>query len=118
MRLKEVLFMNRRFELQPLRIVGGWTVEFNNFYECEPDCCGDLGEYLVEDLLQLTYSKSNIIIDLGWYPDGDEKGSYQLVLVKDYNWEKPLEHFDSRSTKEIVDKIEYWSNWSFIQKYI
>ncbi|SDH40512.1 hypothetical protein [Desulfosporosinus hippei] len=106
------------YEIQPLRLLGGWTVEFNNFCECEPDNCRNFGEIFVEDLLRLTNIKFNLILDLGWYPDGDRNGAYELCLVKDYKWEKPLEVFESRDTKEIVAKIEYWTNHGFYQKYL
>ncbi|MGG0179119.1 hypothetical protein [Gottfriedia acidiceleris] len=98
--------MNKPYEIQPLRLLGGWTVEFNNFYEIEPDKCKDFG-YFVQDLLRLSNSKFNLILDLGWYPDSNENGAYDLLLIKDYNWEMPLEYFESKNTKAIVDKIEY-----------
>ncbi|WP_371371452.1 hypothetical protein [Sporomusa aerivorans] len=104
------------YKLQPLRINSGWTVEHNNFFQCEPDSCVSFVSYFIEDLLQLTNNKYNLIIDLGWY--GDEKGSFQLLLIKNYNWEKPLEYFKDRNTKVIVEKIEYWTNYCFFQKYI
>ncbi|MFF2450751.1 hypothetical protein ACFVSW_27365 [Neobacillus sp. NPDC058068] len=116
--IKEVESMNKPYEIQPLRLLGGWTVEFNNFYECEPDNCNNFGEYFVEDLLQLTNSKNNLVLDLGWYLDSDKNGTYKLFLIKDYDWEKPLEYFESRNTKAIVDKIEYWTNYGFYQKYL
>jgi hypothetical protein len=109
---------NKPYEIQPLRLLGGWTVEFNNFYECEPDSCSDFGVNFVQDLLRLTNYKFNLVLDLGWYPDGDKNGAYELFLVKDYKWEKPLEYFTGRTTKEIVDKIEYWTNYGFFQKYL
>ena len=96
---------NKPYEVQPLRLLGGWTIEFNNFYECETDSCSNIGEYLVQDLLRLINYKCNLVLDLGWYPDGDKNGAYKLSLVKDYKWEKPLECFTSRITKEIVEKI-------------
>jgi hypothetical protein len=105
-------------KLQPLRILGGWTVEFNNFYECEPDNCYDFDAYFVEDLLQFTNNKFNLVLDLGWYPNSDKNGTYKLFLIKNYNWENPLEYFESRDTKAIVDKIEYWINYGFFQKYL
>jgi hypothetical protein len=55
---------------------------------------------------------------LGWYPDSDNNGTYKLFLIKDYRWEKPLEYFESRNTKAIADKIEYWTNYGFYQKYL
>lgn len=106
------------YELQPLRINSGWTVELNNFYNCEPDSCISFAHYFIEDILQLTNSRFNLIIDLGWYPAGDDKGLFQLILIKNYNWENPLGFFESKNTKAIVDKIEYWTNCNFFQKYI
>lgn len=47
-------------------------------------------------------------IDLGWYPDGDPKGAYRLLAVLDHNWEEPILEYTSRSTREIVDIIEFW----------
>lgn len=110
--------MTKPFELQPLRLYAGWKVEFNNFCECEPDSCENFGEHFVEDLLRLTNSKFNLILDLGWYPSSDENGAYKLFFVKDYIWDQPLEYFESRDKKAIIDKIEYWSNYGFYQKYL
>ncbi|MBA2943747.1 hypothetical protein HZF08_36345 [Paenibacillus sp. CGMCC 1.16610] len=110
--------MNKPYEIQPIRLLGGWMVEFNNFYECEPDNCDDFAAYFVEGLLQITNNEYNLVLDLGWYPNSDKNGTYELFLIKDYNWENPLEYFQSRNTKEIVDKIEYWTNYGFFQKYL
>ncbi|MCY9663382.1 hypothetical protein P5G65_36380 [Paenibacillus chondroitinus] len=110
--------MNKPREIQPLRLQGGWTVEFNNFYECEPHNSNDFDAYFFEDLLQFTNSKFNLVLDLGWYPNSDKNGTYKLFLIKNYNWENPLEYFESRNTKAIVEKIEYWTNYGFFQKYL
>lgn len=100
-----------KYELQPLRINGGWTVEYNSFFQCEPDSCTSFADYFIEDLLQLINRKYGLIIDLGWY--GGENGSFQLLLIHNYNWENPLEFFKGRSTKIIVEKIEHWTNYFF-----
>lgn len=74
---------------------------------------------LWEDLLQL--ENKNLLIDLGWYPHGDIKGSYKLYLVdttKDSPFESPLELFSSKSKQEIIYMIEYWTNYGFISKYL
>jgi hypothetical protein len=34
------------------------------------------------------------------------------------NWKNPLEKFESRSTKEVVEIIELWTNCGFYSKYI
>ncbi len=108
------------FELQPLRISTGWTVAYNMFSEYDPEKDG--AEYaceLCEDLLQL--KNQNLLIDLGWYPQGDIEGSYTLCLVdaaKDSPFASPLEVFRTKSKQEVVYKIEYWTNYGFFSKYL
>ena len=80
----------KSFGLQPLRIPAGWFISYNMFSEYDPDTDGE--EYcfeLCEDLLQL--KNKNLLIDLGWYPEGDINGNYKLYLV-DITNELPLTH--------------------------
>jgi hypothetical protein len=42
---------------------------------------------MTEDCFYLR--RKNVIIDVGWYPDGDPTGDYVARLVIDQNWEKP-----------------------------
>ena len=109
---------NMSYELQPLRLQAGWKIEYNNFTEYDMDVHGesDLLE-LNEDMLQLYCEKGNLIIDLGWYPAYDAKGNYILMLVKDHQWESPLEYVSSRSKKEIIAYIEKWTCYGFFGKY-
>ena len=97
------------YELQPLRIQAGWKVEYNNFteYDMEEDGGNDWLEWN-EDLLRLYNEKANLIIDLGWYPDGDIKGSYRLVAILDDHWNKPILELKTRSTQEVGDTMELW----------
>ncbi|WP_036940652.1 hypothetical protein [Pseudobacteroides cellulosolvens] len=53
-----------------------------------------------------------MIIDLGWYPDGDPDGNYGLSLAivrEDNSWDI-LKEFSSKNRFEIRDKIEQWMN--------
>ena len=110
----------KTFELQPLRISPGWLISYNMFSEYDPDVDDKSFCYeLCEDMLQL--KNNNLLIDLGWYPDGDIKGSYKLYLVdvtKDSPFETPLEVYSSKSKKEIVSTIEYWTTYNFFSKYL
>ena len=55
---------------------------------------------LNEDLLQLKYTRANIIIDLGWYPSHScDKGNYVLYLIKNYDWDNPLDKVMTRDKK-------------------
>ena len=112
--MEEMLRKNRskcgmNYELQPLRIQAGWKVEYNNFteYDMEEDGGNDWLEWN-EDLLRLYNEKANLIIDLGWYPDGDIKGSYRLVAILDDHWNKPILELKTRSTQEVGDTMELW----------
>lgn len=44
-------------------------------------------DLLKEDLLQVIY-KNNYLIDIGWYPESDIKGSFLICIIKDYQWDK------------------------------
>lgn len=97
------------FRLQPLRIIAGWTIKYNNFSEYDPETDGS--EYcleLCEDLLQLT--NNNLLIDLGWY--GDFYNGHYILYVVDMTYENPfylpVEKFVSRSKQEIIDCLEKW----------
>lgn len=99
--------------LQPLIIPTGWTVDWNQFYDVEPGADllieglpnGDVWELFLQNLLQLKYSNSNLILDLSWIPEADPNGNYQLELITNQDWENPITTFQSRSKNEIVEKI-------------
>ena len=107
------------FQLQPLRIQAGWMINYNNFTEYDPEIHPEeASTELSEDLLQLSTVRGNLIIDLGWYPGGDSAGNYLLLLVKDFDWETPLEKLAGRSKKDVVDKIEKWVCYDYYSKYL
>ena len=108
--------------LQPLRIPTGWTMLFNKLEDVEPE---ELQEQdrrwlflFTEDILLMRANmhrrkngkleEQKLMIDLGWYPDGESTGNFRLVAVLNDNWEYPLLKFSSRSKVEIVNRIEKW----------
>ena len=104
-------------KLQPLRIPTGWSVKYNSFTEYDPDDAAEHFDELCEDLLQL--ENGDLLIDLGWYPEGDITGQYRLYLLdgtKALPFEMPLEIFNSRSKQEIIEKIELWTNYEQYSK--
>ena len=111
------------YSLQPLRIHTGWRVGFNNFteYDLALHDKSDIFE-LKEDMLQLSFcladSATNLIIDLGWYPEFDANGNYKMLMIKDYDWETPLEEFTTKSKFDIVSILEKWTCYEFISKYL
>lgn len=107
------------YELQPLRLQAGWSIEYNNFSEYDMNIHGEEDSYeLNEDLLQLKYNRGNITVDLGWYPSHDEEGNYILYLIRDSDWENPLEELITKDKSEVINTIEKWVYYGFIQKYL
>lgn len=98
-------------KLQPLRIPTGWEMSYNKFWEIEPNELkedDDSWMHFTQDILQMkyTFKKINLIIDLGWYPETEVDGTFRLELIKNKDWENPIKTFESRSKKQIVEKVE------------
>ena len=108
---------NRQLELVKLAIPTGWSVVKNSFFDVDlPQEEEDLSASIefVEDILALQQTcsqdpldKKTYAIDLGWYPDHDPKGQYQLVLLQE-DWDDILSTFQSRDRWAIRDQIEKW----------
>lgn len=97
-------------KLQPLRIPSSWIISYNSFTELDPKKIDeeDRSKWInfTEDLLQAKHLKYNILMDVGWYPEGNSSGSYGLELIKDNDWSNPLISYETRIKDEIVEKIE------------
>ncbi|GGI11621.1 hypothetical protein [Gottfriedia solisilvae] len=101
--------MKNKLKLQPLRIPSGWEVTYNTFLEIDPSNIKQDEEWFMiftESLFQAIYKSRNILIDLGWYPEGDPNGNFGIELIKNYEWEKPLESINSKDKDEIIEKLE------------
>ncbi len=108
--------------LQPLRIPSNWMVSYNDFYEIDPETISEdkasfMG-FFHEDLLQLkrSWGTTPVLIDLGWYPDGDVTGTFQAMVIRYFedseqmpsSWNAPLAKFESTSRLAMVAQIEEW----------
>lgn len=94
---------------QRLLVPAGWFVAYNTFIDIDPKNLNVDDERWIsftQDLLQLRHKRSNILLDLGWYPDGDSNGAYKIELIKDDDWMNPIKSFNSNSKDEIVKMIE------------
>ena len=92
--------------LVSLRIPSGWKVAFNNFVEVgdvQTLSDRDRDAYLSQDLLSLEHRE--VVLDVGWHPDGDPSGAYALRLVRG-SWDDVPIRFDHRSTAVIQQAIE------------
>lgn len=107
------------WELVELKVPAGWEIVINNFYYLP---LSELETYtkeeyekawlwgFLQDLLYVRRSKekkNQIGIDLGWYPEGEENGAYGLVVIKDDDWERPLQKYKSRNIDDIIEKINF-----------
>jgi hypothetical protein len=96
---------------QPLRIPGGWNVDFNELMQLDPSQMGaeePLWYFLSEDLLQLRERRRGFLLDVGWYPGGTPDGLFRAVLLRNQDWDHPLRSYDTRALPELVQQIEEW----------
>lgn len=106
-------------QLQPLRIVSGWSVDWNLFFEIDPS--DETMRYLdSSSLLHLTNNAARRAIDLDWRPEGNPEGNYYLRVINLYekenprtkkielegDWENLYFEFTSKSRVKVVKEIE------------
>ncbi len=73
----------------------------------------------LEDLLQVANDSKGLLLDVGWYPHADPKGSYRLLVIRLlhdgqkgqrslYDWANPMVDEQTRSLNDllrIIDRI-------------
>lgn len=113
----------RNIEPQPklahVRVGDGWVVTHHQLYALEPTQSGGMNFNglpvwsfaFVQDLLQIHGHHSSLLIDVGWYPEGDEQGEYVLVLLEKndrggFNWDIPKWEYRTRSLEDLLVEIE------------
>jgi hypothetical protein len=82
----------------PLELAEEWKIEHNELFSGEK----------VEDLFQaskLCGDAQPIILDAGWY-----QTIYKVVLIKDFNWEEPIEEAKCKDVDEVVCAINYFAS--------
>ncbi|WP_159949626.1 hypothetical protein [Polaribacter septentrionalilitoris] len=105
-------------KLQPLRIISGWHVEWNLFYEVDPS--EETMTYLdSSSLLHLNNNAGKVAVNLEWRPENDVNGNYILRVISlsevknkkgdiiyDGDWENLLFELHSKNRLEVVSEIE------------
>lgn len=106
-------------DLQPLRVISGWEIESNQFYEVDPS--PTTMHYLdSSSLLHLNNRHRKKGINLEWRPENDVNGEFILRVLNltvtfnqktqefdyDGDWENLHLEFRSKSRLEIVEKLE------------
>ncbi len=98
------------YKLQPLIIPSGCRIVKNDFtsYDPEVDFTEERNLFnLTEDLLQIEFDYSNLIIDLGWYGEiSSNKGEFKIYVIENQDWDNPIKTKNSKSQKVITEKLE------------
>ena len=87
------------------KIFASGKVIYNNFHIISDKSIEDQCEYLLEDLIQVEYDDS-LLLDIGWYPECDPKGDFTIYLIREFDWDKPLEKINVRNIEEIINAVE------------
>lgn len=98
--------------LQPLRVPAGWLMSYNNaLWEIDPDRAlvpiNKRWLYFKEDMLQMSHSRANRLLDVGFVPEGDvEDGQYKLVLYEGDFLGRLIHQYKTRDRLALVAEIE------------
>ena len=55
-------------------------------------------------MIQVEY-KGNYILDIGWYPEGDEKGKIIIQLIHNNEWDKPIVREETTEIESLLKSI-------------
>ncbi|MCY8915550.1 hypothetical protein MOE20_07150 [Bacillus atrophaeus] len=93
-----------------LRIPAGWTVDYITIKDTDPKALEASDDAWLfdfnQDLLQISHKTKNLLLDVGWYPDGDPTGSYGIELIKNEDWENPVEDIMCTELKELIKQLD------------
>lgn len=96
-------------KILPIPFPEDCTVIHNDFYNYDPSISfteADNIKYLNEDLLQCTFPKDDVVIDVGWYGDiNTNKGEFRIQVIKNENWDYPFNVIYSKSVEETSDLL-------------
>lgn len=90
-------------------IISG-TVEFDDISPLltKPlleDCTIENLELLKEDLLQASYG-AEFLLDVGWYSTSESSGAFKILVIQNYDWERPIFQALSTSITDMVYQIK------------
>ncbi|MGG1337084.1 hypothetical protein [Bacillus subtilis] len=93
-----------------LKIPAGWTVDYITLKDTDPKTLETNDDAWLfdfnQDLLQISHKTKNLLLDVGWYPEGDPAGSYGIELIKNEDWENPLEDIMCTELKELIKQLD------------
>jgi hypothetical protein len=98
--------MNRDFPLRALRIPAGWRIDYNDFTETPLDHPEAWTLALKSSLLMLTHERRGMLVDLGWYPDGEAHGRYRLRAFEGDHTGTERSAFETRNPAVVITELE------------
>ncbi|MCY8471988.1 MULTISPECIES: hypothetical protein [Bacillus] len=94
-----------------LKIPAGWTVDYITLKDTDPKTLEASDDAWLfdfnQDLLQISHKTKNLLLDVGWYPEGDPTGNYGIELIKNEDWENPLEDIMCTELKELIAQLDH-----------
>lgn len=87
-------------------------VKYWDFYINPNETLENQLDKLKEDLVQIEFFKSNLLIDIGFYPSFSKNWKLVLILIKNGDWDNFLEKFENSNIIELQESINY-----IIKKY-
>lgn len=93
-----------------------WQVKYHQFYQVYPqqpiwvaECPqGDYWELFKATLLVLENSRTAQVIDIGWLPEADPAGVFNLQLLDNYNYDQPLKTYTSTDAEQVLSTALSW----------
>ncbi len=96
--------MKKNIFIESLNILNGKIV-YCDFDINENIAFADQKFSFKEDILQVEFD-DNFLLDVGWYPEMEENGSFTVLAIKNNNWTKPFLKLKCRTLSELKDVIE------------
>ncbi|MFJ9288756.1 hypothetical protein [Bacillus halotolerans] len=94
-----------------LKIPAGWTVDYITLKDTDPETLEANDDAWLfdfnQDLLQISHKTKKLLLDVGWYPEGDPTGSYGIELIKNEDWDNSLEEVRCTDLKELSKQLDY-----------
>ena len=99
------------YKLVKMAIPSGWEMVINNFLYInlsEIKKNNKICLNLTQDIMYIQRKRKKVTlgIDLGWYPETEPTGQYCIKVIKNDDWEKPIEIYENRDIDDIINKIE------------
>lgn len=93
-----------------LKIPAGWTVDYITLKDTDPTTLEANDDAWLfdfnQDLLQVSHKTKNLLLDVGWYPEGDPTGSYGIELIKNEDWVNPIEDIMCSELKDLITQLD------------